>query len=229
MSDGCAVSLDGDSFLLIGGHQRRVAEYQDGSWLQGWGDLETMVQVLGCARMDEHVVVVGEIWNGEGVTEVIDMHSRKHRVASSMLQGRRSFHLVAAYAENSHSRLLAVGGLAFGDPLDDRSTTKERVGSVEEWKPDLDKWTFLPDLETKRSDFGAVALPALMACLTGPPAIPHGTATCSSQHIGTKCLVECTEEGYKLADYNQNSVVCGWGSTWVVKAKCGKFLIIIFH
>ena len=225
MSDGCAVNLNEDSFLLIGGHQQKVAEYQESGWVQGWGDLETVVQVLECARLVEHVVVVGETWNGEGVTEVIHTTTKEHKAGKSMLQGRRYFHLVTAYSDGNDQRLLAVGGLAVGESVDARGSKNKRVKSVEEWDHDTYEWSALPDLKEKRSDFGAVALPVLMSCTGSPPDIPHGTTACRGQDIGTKCQVFCTEDSYRLADSTRNSVICGWNSTWVVQAECGEFII----
>ena len=225
MSDGCAVDLSENSFLLIGGHQQQVAEYGGGGWVQGWGDLEAVVQVLECARLGEHIVVVGETWNGEGVTEVIQTTTKEHKAGKRLLQGRRSFHLVTAHSDGSEQRLLAVGGLAVGDSVDGRGSRNKRVKSVEEWDPDTHEWSALPDLKEKRSDFGAVALPVAMSCTGSPPDIPHGTTSCGGQEIGTKCQVSCTEVSYRLADNTRNSVVCGWNSTWVVEAECGEFII----
>ena len=76
-------------------------------------------------------------------------------------------------------------------------------------------------LSSPRSDYGSVVLPPSLRCEGDLPTIPHGAVDCpDSRGVGTTCSVTCTTDLYVL-ETTSSTVVCGWGSAWVTRARCG--------
>ena len=107
--------------------------------------------------------------------------------------------------------------------------------SVEEWGPARGAWGAQDlALATPRSYYSSVVLPPSLHCQDDLPTIHHGAVDCpDSRGVGTTCDVTCTTENYRLDTTSsglettssglESTVVCGWGSTWVTRARCGQF------
>ena len=225
----CSVALGGDAFLLIG--LRKLREFGGEGWREGWPDLQVLLQVMGCSVLEERLVVVGEDMAGSLATEVVHLGTREVTRGASLLQGRRHFHLLTAPTGASEHRLMAVGGEEYGQTLEirmQRRKNPKKLRAVEEWLPSTDTWMNLPALSEKRSDFGAVAVPALLRCLTEPD-IPHSVTNCRGAVVGAECPVTCSTP-HHLEDPTQASAVYGWHGRWVTRATCsGNTLIHIFY
>ena len=227
--DGCALPLPPNSFLIVHGDEIREFDSRlanstsDLGWLpvHKWPRLKAEAfSGGGCAIIGQRLVVVGGVY-GNNKVEVIDIDSRVQVDGPPMQQGRAYFSL-ALVGAGASATLLALGGKVSSDQGGKYSS----VQSVEEYFTFSNTWKRSEDLAEARHHFGTVSLPAQLRCVADFPTISNGDIDCFGETympVGTSCAVNCTQEhGYHLENDDTTSVVCGWGSTWLTEAKCGK-------
>ena len=219
---GCATAIGRHQFLVTGGKWTgsSVREF-DGrtegatstqSWksVAAWPQLQQPRLEHACATIGSKVILAGGGWSGSPLSsiEVLDLESKSIRYGGDLQAARYFFHL-ATVGEGAAQRLLAFGG-------------EGRWRSVEDWRPARPTWrTQELGLSSPRSYYSSVVLPPSLRCEGDLPTIPHGAVDCpSTRGVGTTCSVTCTTENYVL-ETTSNTVVCGWGSAWVTRARCG--------
>ena len=231
--EGCAVPITQHSFLTV--MLQTVREFDttiggplsNKGWLPGarWPFLNFRRLNFGCSVSGRKLLIAGGFYLGNVFksVEIVDLSTRRLSTGPSMLRARSNFMLVTV-GEGASRKVLAMGGHSKCNQDGDCVNTMD---SVEELSSSTKTWQIVKSkLKEVRAYYGAVALPSRLSCNADIPSISHGAADCPGiveREVGTVCKVNCLDiQGYALADPTHNSIVCGWGSTWVTRASCGE-------
>ena len=195
-----------------------------------------------CSTIGRKVVIGGGSYGPAlSSVEIFDLDTKRLRPGGDLRTARAFFHL-ATVGEGAGQRVLAFGG---GDNCQYSGSgfiCESHYASVEEWGPARGAWrTQDLALATPRSSYSSVVLPPSLHCQGDLPTIGHGAVDCpDSRGVGTTCDVTCTTENYRLDTTSsglettssglsttssglESTVVCGWGSAWITRARCGQF------
>ena len=154
MNSPCAAGITATSFLVLHGKTVREFDSSEEVWRPegAWPDLLTSrTDWPGCSVFGRLLVIAGGRDGSSTLqtTEIIDLDSRSVSPGPSMASPRRRFHLVAI----TGPRLFALGG---------RSSGFTYLASVEELVNG--SWVPAAPLETRRSYYGAAAVPKAVVC-----------------------------------------------------------------
>ena len=246
---GCATPISRHQFLAFGhgSFGTTVREFDargDGGlspagWkpIATWPPLPKQRQGHVCSTIGRKVVIVGGDLTEGGLesaftsTDILDLDSKLVRTGG-ILQTPRQFFQLVTVGEGAGQRLLAFGGgqnCSVGNSVWNLLSAsmlhcETSLSSVEEWSLARGTWqTQELMMDTPRSFFSSVAIPPSLQCHGDLPTIPHGAVDCpDTRGVGTTCTVTCTTDLYQLERNTSSTVVCGWGSAWVTRARCGE-------
>ena len=175
----CAVAISQYNFLVVGGHLRKILEYETTNVggptsNEGWQPEDTWPELLikrhsayACGVVGTTMVIAGGSaeWSRDFLksTELVDLSTKTTRQGPDMLQTRAWFHLIPInmaswQPEPPPFTLLALGGYA-----DSQSPDNYRL-TVEGWTPETANWTDVGQLSKPRYRFGAFALDKDLIC-----------------------------------------------------------------
>ena len=163
--EGCAVKINDEEILLIGGWQtfKRVLKFNTiTKSFTNLGDVLKQVGKYGhaCTRFEDKVIVTGgtkgyPYFTDSASTEIIHINDLTTTYTTGSLVQARSYPgLVVVHVENKPT-VLAVGG----------SNDMNVLDSIEMWNPINETWTMTSmKLSEPRFNFGILSLPTRSLC-----------------------------------------------------------------
>ena len=161
-SSGCAIQINDNDILLIGGDGTRKRVLKFNTTAQEFTSLgDVLIQGRyhhACTRMEDKIVIAGGYGSGNYLksTEIINIHDlTASHPAGNLVQKRGRHGLTVVYVDRKPT-ILAVGG---------SDGQHSFLDSIEMWNATTDTWTMTSmNLTEPKSSFGIIALPTRSVC-----------------------------------------------------------------